>query len=63
MKRQSTEWERICASYSFDKKLINSLHKELKKLNTQRTNNPISKLGNEQNRQFSKEEVQMLNKY
>jgi hypothetical protein len=40
-----------------------SQHKKLKKLNTNRTNNLNNKWTNELSRQFSKEEIQMDNKY
>jgi hypothetical protein len=41
MKRQPTEWEKIFASYSSDKRLISRIYKELQKFNTERTNNLI----------------------
>jgi Ca2+-binding EF-hand superfamily protein len=43
VKRQPTEWEKIFASYSSDRGLIPRTYKELKKLNTKRTNNLINK--------------------
>jgi hypothetical protein len=38
LKRLPTEWEKIFASYTSDKGLVARIHRELKKLNSQRTN-------------------------
>jgi hypothetical protein len=62
-KIQPTEWEKIFASYSFDKGLISRICRELKKLNPQRINTPMKKWAHELNKEFSKEEVQMASKY
>jgi hypothetical protein len=43
--------------------LITRIYRGLKKLTPRRINNPIKKWANELNRQFSKEEGQMGNKY
>jgi hypothetical protein len=43
LKRLSTEWEKIFANYSSDKRLIYRICKEPKKLYTQRINNPMNK--------------------
>jgi hypothetical protein len=51
LKRQVTEWEKIFASYSSDKRIVPRLYKELKKWNSKRTNNPI-KWVKRLNRQF-----------
>jgi hypothetical protein len=40
-----------------------TIYRELKKLNSQKINDPMKKLANELNRAFSKEEVQMAKKH
>jgi hypothetical protein len=45
LKRPSTEWEKIFASYAFDMGLITRIYKELKKLNTPKINDPLKKMG------------------
>jgi hypothetical protein len=50
LKRQPTEWEKIFASYISDKGLITRLYKELKKLTSQRINNPENKWENDLNK-------------
>jgi hypothetical protein len=54
---------KILSSYSCDKGLITRIYGEFKKLNSQRINNPMKKCAHELNRQFSKDELQMVNKY
>jgi hypothetical protein len=39
--RESTEWEKIFVSYSFDKGLIIKIYRKPKKLNSQRINNSV----------------------
>jgi hypothetical protein len=43
LKRSSTEWEKIFASYTSDKGLITTIYRELKKLNSPKINEPIKK--------------------
>jgi hypothetical protein len=47
------------SSYTSDKRLIIRIYRELKKLNSPKTNDPTKKRENELNRAFLKEEVQM----
>jgi single-stranded DNA-specific DHH superfamily exonuclease len=63
LKRPPTEWEKIFASYTSDKGLINRIYRVLKKLNSPQINEPIKKWSTELNRTFSKKEVQMAKKY
>jgi cobalamin biosynthesis protein CobD/CbiB len=62
LNRLPTEWKKIFAFIS-DKGLITRIYRELKKLNSQNINYPISKWANELNRAFSKNEVQMDRKH
>jgi hypothetical protein len=43
LKRPPTEWGKIFASYTSDKGLITRLYRELKKLNSPKTYEPIKK--------------------
>ena len=63
VKRQPSEWEKIIANETTDKRLISKIYKQLIQLNTRKTNNPIKKWGKDLNRHFSKEDVQIANKH
>ena len=56
--RQLTEWEKIFANDTLDKGLVSKIYKELTKLHTQKTNNPVKKWAENMNRHFSKEDIQ-----
>jgi hypothetical protein len=63
LKRQPTEWEKIFSNYLSDKVLISRIYRELKKTQSPKFNIPMKKWVPELNKEFSKEEAQMANKY
>jgi hypothetical protein len=54
-KRPPADWERIFTNPNSDRGLISNIYKELKKLNSRNSNNPIKKWGTELNKEFSTE--------
>ena len=63
MNRKPMEWEKILTKHISDKGLISKIYKELIQLNSKTTNNLIKKWAEEMNRHFSKEDIQMANRY
>jgi hypothetical protein len=55
-KRPPTDWERIFTCPKSDRGLISNIYKELKKVDSIKSNNPIKKWGSELNKEFSPEE-------
>ena len=55
MKREPTVWENIFANDTLDKVLISKIYKELTRLHSKKTSNPIAKWANDLNRPFSKD--------
>jgi hypothetical protein len=62
-KRPPTDWERIFTYPKSDRGLISNIYKELKKVDSRKSNNPFKKWGSELNKEFSPEEYQMAEKH
>ena len=54
---QPTEWEKIFANETTDKRLVFKIYKELLKLNTRETDNQMKKWAEDINRHFSNEDI------
>ena len=62
VKGEPTEWEIIFTTCTSDRALISRIYKQLKQLNTKKTNNPINKWAKELSRHFTEEDTQLINK-
>ena len=60
---QPSEWEKITANEATDKGLISKIYKQLLQLNSRKVSHPVKKWAKDLNRLFSKEDIQMANKY
>jgi hypothetical protein len=55
-KRPPTDWERIFTYPKSDRGVISNIYKELKKVDSRKSNKPINKWRTELNKEFSTEE-------
>ena len=63
VKRQTSEQEKRIANEATDKELISNIYKQLLQFNSTKINDLIKICSKELNRNFSREDIQRVNKY
>lgn len=63
MKRQTTDWEKVFVSHISNKGLVSRIQKELSKLNSEKSHNPIRKWAENKERYLTKEDIKMADKH
>ena len=58
-----TDLERIFTNHKSDRGLISNIYKELKRMDSRKSNNPLKRWGSKLNKEFSPEEYQMAEKH
>jgi hypothetical protein len=62
-KRSPTDWETTFTYPKSDRGLISSIYKDLIKVDSRKSNNPIKKWGSDLKKEFSSEEYRMAEKH